>query len=60
MSEWISVEDSLPEEAGLYNVVLDSGIVSARTFNEGVFWGGMRPIGQSVTHWMPLPEPPKE
>ena len=50
---WISVEDKLPEQlciclgygCGEYNIV--------HTGNEG--W-----LPPYLTHWMPLPEPPKE
>jgi hypothetical protein len=53
MNEWISVEDKMPEnkeEIVLANSDSDNGIIlsSARHFS-----------GQRVSHWMPLPEPPK-
>lgn len=64
MSEWISVEDRLPER--------DSEVI-CRSNKEGnrIFIGylgyrsgawmedGSMHIGE-VTHWMPLPPPPKE
>jgi hypothetical protein len=59
VSEWISVTDRLPKE---YEVVLvwDRECVGIdtcddpRTERRGQF--GLSP---TVTHWMPLPEPPK-
>lgn len=62
-SEWISVKDRLPEYGGRVIVALDEkgtkicgGLDSDRigTHGEWVRWQGY------VTHWMPLPEPPKE
>jgi hypothetical protein len=70
MSEWVSVEDGLPEidktvigfdgsHLGIYQrVYID---------HEGWFWGICYNIyddaevddDYKVTHWMPLPEPPK-
>ncbi|MEO4185195.1 DUF551 domain-containing protein [Acinetobacter pittii] len=68
--EWISVEDRLPvnnaDEMGeqLYIsqevIVFDGVTVSAAEFNVGntiVFWSAFNKVG--VTHWMSLPEPPK-
>ena len=68
--QWISVEERLPEP---YKNVLvwrdnyldDSGCVGIDftfTFNGGdVEWADhMRTWKSVVTHWMPLPEPPKE
>ena len=48
MGKWINVKDRLPESAGWYLV-----------FFRGKKW----PFDNhyhKVTHWMPLPEPPKE
>lgn len=61
MSEWISVEDRLPEKPNIAGQ--QKGCLAA---NEGRYtyicyytslgiWVGAKP-----THWMPLPEPPKE
>jgi hypothetical protein len=72
MAEWISVRDKLPEEK---TAVLGFGvrsitylkndpfpathIVYSRGEDEGwfTFWNGEY---VDITHWMPLPEPPKE
>lgn len=53
-SGWISVDERLPEIPGEYIVAVDTdeGLVSSTRFFVDRFIG-------KVTHWMPLPEPPK-
>lgn len=61
--KWISVEERLPEKG---TVVLAFGTRSATTGQfQGVgtapwFWWWKGHTIKRVTHWMPLPEPPKE
>lgn len=63
---WGSVKDRLPEKSGEYYVIKRNGgqdvlAYSARhkAFNAyDIFDRPMHEI--KVTHWMPLPEPPKE
>ena len=63
MSEWISVKDRLPDE---FEWVLacdkDRCVGEAMFTRIGERWDG--PYGEyqlhGVTHWMPMPEPPKE
>lgn len=61
--DWISVEDRLPEDSDWLEVIVNAGdCVTCCWYNpdddewlldpERVFDG-------EVTHWMPLPEPPK-
>lgn len=56
--EWISVKDRLPKN-GKYLVLsgftTDYEVGITTSYYENGEWG----IG-SLTHWMPLPEPPKE
>jgi hypothetical protein len=52
MTDWISVEDRLPDEPGIYIVAWLNGEVSAFELDE------LDDVDQSVTHWMPLPEKP--
>jgi hypothetical protein len=47
--EWISVEDRLPEE-GEHILVC---------YSDGWICDQYTPFDDGVTHWMPLPEPPK-
>lgn len=56
--EWISVKDRLPETAGWY-LVFYNGSTMQVAFFKGRKW----PFDNhyhKITHWMPLPEPPKE
>ena len=64
--EWISVDERLPEEEGYYLCVLADDIVAPYVlrvqFSNNKFfiseWHEEN-TGRKVTHWMPLPEPPK-
>lgn len=61
---WISVKDRLPEMSGYYlvcthNTFYDTYCISKVYFSGGV-WGSLRKRYTNITHWMPLPEPPKE
>lgn len=68
MSKWISVNDRLPKRppnsCGLvvrrkrYLVALESGAVLSLSYEfDEDRWAG---VGSPVTHWMPLPQAPKE
>ena len=59
-SEWISVEERLPEKYAYVIVCDEDGTVGeAFCYKEGGFeWMYSQEIA-FVTHWMPLPEPPK-
>ena len=74
MSEWIRIEDGLPEtpEQGCTVVLVASYSnerekyhICAGEFQRGYFYnryGERMPIDDPywpITHWMPLPEPPK-
>ena len=63
VQEWISVKDRLPE---LHTKVLCCGpkggvfIAETRTCAGRVLWDDRTRIGKrNVTHWTPLPQPPK-
>lgn len=63
-SQWISVEDRLPEEDGIYLVVLahDRGhcihqdVISFEWLNRN--WLGI--LEELITHWQPLAAPPED
>lgn len=66
MSKWISVEERLPEnaESGNWtaaNVFCKDGHIRIYDYNiKSKKWKhGLNDIMVKVTHWMPLPEPPK-
>ena len=60
MSEWISIDDRLPEkDEGVIIYPMDGMVGHADYFfNAFSTWGYGEVNG--VTHWMPLPEPPKD
>ena len=58
MPKWIDVKDGLPEKADWYLVYAEN----QRPF-VAYFKGKTFPLNNhyhKITHWMPLPEPPKE
>ena len=59
---WISVKDRLPEKNGYYLGYTCDGIIWLYIFtaNSGVFDDALGFATDTVTHWMPLPEPQKE
>lgn len=61
---WISVEEKLPEDYEDVVIIMRNGAsswyrVAYREYGGWSFGGGRR-VNDEVTHWMPLPEPPKE
>lgn len=67
MSEWISVDDRLPDDGQLV-LVAKNNAINIKEFNSsselGSFWWdivvGECSLLYDYSHWMPLPEPPKE
>ena len=61
MNDWISVKDELPIETDDYLVCLPNGHIHIGYWMSGEFWStGYYTSSWEVTHWMPLPAPPKE
>lgn len=69
MAEWISVKERLPKRPEYYPhceirecyflVALESGAVMSKFYDfDKNRWE--TPTYSPVTHWMPLPKPPKE
>ena len=59
MPRWIPVTERLPEEDELVLVWRNNGLPYVSRRIDLSYWVGLgRDAG--VTHWMPLPEPPKE
>lgn len=62
--EWISVLDRLPEESGMYIVTANDGHAQRVSFvqwqKKNRMWNltGARSYWR-VTHWQPMPQPPK-
>lgn len=63
VTKWTSVEERLPEGGGSVLIYSPFGGVAEGTYSEHYKrwvqyrWSVFEP---EVTHWMPLPEPPKE
>lgn len=55
MSEWISAKDRLPEYGQKVLVYPSSYFVTLDKHG----WTGNNGSMAGITHWMPLPEPPK-
>lgn len=62
MSEWISIEDRLPNNDNVVLVINKHRVTIARYFGNESWSGrqGKEHRLSTITHWMPLPEPPKE
>ena len=64
VQEWISVYDRLPEESGMYIVTANDGHAQRVSFVQWQKKNRMWNLTAArsywrVTHWMPLPQPPK-
>lgn len=65
VGEWISVEERLPEESGDYITYHNHGHCGVIYYNASIhlwnvyYFEYTQNAIRSVTHWMPLPEPPK-
>ena len=67
MSEWISVEDRMPEAYEWVLIYEPDAEETSRSVrcsfarDNGTWYGGFSDLSaEEVTHWMPIPEPPKE
>ncbi len=59
--QWIPVTERLPKKQGFYLVAHQrSGCVAERFYYQDCPDLFVKTTGDPVTHWMPLPEPPKE
>ena len=62
--EWISVKESLPEKRKIIQVYGKTAYLNIEYQTSGYFdngwfdWSG-DDMENTVTHWMPLPQPPK-
>lgn len=56
--KWIPVTERLPER-GQEVIVYSGGVLSPTVFAYH-FWNECFDSWARITHWMPLPEPPKE
>jgi hypothetical protein len=61
---WISVEDRLPENHELVNIILNSGAITvgriSSKFTNWICFTIKGVLNLQVTHWQPLPNPPNK
>lgn len=58
IQEWVSVEERLPDKTGSYIVCTAKNTVyCAKYYANGKHFG--IEMNTHITHWMPLPDPPK-
>ena len=60
MDKWISVNDRLPERFERVLVCRKDKKVEQGFRDVGDWWHVYGTRTKHITHWMPLPEPPKE
>lgn len=64
VGKWISVDYKLPEKDGFYIVYMNGDIWGCpdewAATACGFYDGKWDEDGTTISHWMPLPEPPKE
>lgn len=63
MNEWISVKERLPDNDWKPVLVYRPAFIGTHSNPIGIKHGGacgMEFPRGNITHWMPLPEPPKE
>lgn len=60
-NEWVSVEERLPAPTENLVLVYDCTGVNMAWYSYAMGWMYRTGLpGVEITHWMPLPEPPKE
>ena len=64
VQEWISVKDRLPEDDSdvlAYLSIGEESRICPANYANGVWFDCIfdMPVTESVTHWMPMPQPPK-
>ena len=62
--KWIPVTERLPEQTSRCLVarmdfVTNTPFIDVLWFEKGVWWNRLHGGNYAVTHWMPLPQPPK-
>ena len=59
VQEWISVDDRLPEKDEIVIICTDKNFIYAGELIGDTWFLDNDSWTETVTHWMPLPEPPK-
>ena len=58
-TDWLAVTEQLPEPTVCVLVAYSNGVVGVDAWGHDGWMGEDLSIGV-ITHWMPMPEPPKE
>ncbi len=64
-TRWIPCSERLPHDVSRclvcrYDYVTKTRFIDILWFESGIWWDGSHGGDYAVTHWMPLPKPPKE
>ena len=59
VQEWISVDDRLPEKDEIVIICTDKNFIYAGELIGDTWFLDNDSWTETVTHWMPLPQPPK-
>ena len=64
VQEWVSVDDELPEDDSdvlAYLRIGEESRICPANYAKGMWfdWIFNTPVTESITHWMPIPQPPK-
>lgn len=56
---WISVHDKLPKDGQQAATINKVGVQDVRHYSHGKWYSNFGNEYDDITHWMPLPQPPK-
>ena len=59
VQEWISVDDKLPQKEEIVTICTDENFIYAGELIGDTWFLDNDSWTETVTHWMPLPQPPK-
>ena len=57
---WISVHDKLPKDGQHAATINKVGVQDVRHYSHGKWYSNFGNEYDDITHWMPLPQPPKK
>jgi len=60
LDKWISVEDELPKDIKSVLVYYQNRMITISAYLEKLGWWRIDGYCSEITHWQPLPQPPKE
>ena len=57
---WISVDDEMPKDGQYVATINTVGVKDVRHYSSGKWYSNFGNEYGDITHWLPLPQPPKE